>query len=336
MGKEVAVIVGKSIHRTKLLSRRLLLMLVILLFSMAPCCSEPLSFELGIYLASLYDLDFVENSFTTDFWVWGRYPLEEIDWTDRLDIVNAKTVISSLLACDERGDRMWMQRKLHGVVRHEWDMRYFPFNHEVLNIAIEDNFDISEILFTPDTLNSCTVMFDDELEWRIEDFRLDVSEHVYPMNYGDPYLDGQESIFSRITVYITIVRKNPWVAFTKYVGCVYISFLLSLLAFWMKPNTDSRLAMPSASVFAIVSNKYIVDSSIPSSESLTLMDQIHITTLLAVFCICAVVIYSDGLRATGDLRDLRRSRWVDRVACCCILVVYIFLNWMFLIEAVRH
>lgn len=312
------------------------LFLVCLFFPLVPCYTEPMSCELGLYLASLYDLDFVDNSFTTDFWVWGRYPWQEIDWTNRLDVVNAKDVTSSLLACEDRGDQMWMQQKLHGIIRHEWDMRYFPFNHEILSVAIEDNFDIDEILFHPDSLNSCTVMFDEDLEWQIEDFHLQASEHVYPMNYGDPYLDGQESVFSRITAYITIVRKNPWVAFIKYVGCVYISFLLSLLAFWMKPNTDSRLAMPSASVFAIVSNKYIVDSSVPSSESLTLMDQVHITTLLAVFCICSVVIYSDGLRATGDLHDLRQSRWVDRVACWCIFVIYVVLNWLFLSEAVKH
>src|SRR3954464_747919 len=48
--------------------------------------------RVGIYILSIYDLDYPNQSFSADFWLWFLYERDSLDLLGNVEISNAKSV----------------------------------------------------------------------------------------------------------------------------------------------------------------------------------------------------------------------------------------------------
>lgn len=294
-------------------------------------------YRTGIFITDLYDLDQVDSTFSADFWIWCVYDGDETDFNGTLDIMHESSCDLRIYSSDKvrmpgEEELFWMQQKILAKFQCEWNMRNFPFDVNTLKIEIEDNRIRDEVNFLPDGMNSGVSEIIDIDGWKISGFTLTETPMSYNTNFGNPEIDeGGSGIYSRLCAEVTIRRVNPWITFFKLTACVYISILISVLAFFMKPNTDSRISLPCAALFAVMSNKYVVEAAVPSTTALTLLDSIHTTSLAVILAILFVIIKTDGMRATGNEKSLRQSLKIDRLAALAIAVAYMLLNAMLLV-----
>lgn len=284
-------------------------------------------YPLGIYIIELYGFDYAAQTFCADFWLWSVYSGAETDFCGTFDIVHDICSSSSIYSSKPvEGNLFWMQQKMNAQIQCRWDMKRFPFDSEELSISMEDFRDIDDVKFLPDTEHSGVSKLIDADGWNVTGFSLFETAVDYDTNFGDVRRAAKGDDYSRISAVVSLKRTNPWITFFKLTACVYISLVLSLLPFFMKPGTDSRLALPSAALFAVVGNKYVVDSSVPSSASLTLLDSIHSLSLICILIVCAVIIRTDGMRASQNASEIRRSFTVDRIAAAAVTAAYIAAN----------
>lgn len=311
--------------------RRAVFAAMLLLFAAA---SHARDYPLGIYVTELYNFDYAGQTFCTDFWLWSVYGGAETDFRETIDIVHDLGSSVRIYSSNSAGgERFWMQQKINAQIQCRWDMKRFPFDSADLSILLEDFRDIGDIRFVPDTANSGISPLIDVDGWNVTGFSLSETAVDYGTNFGDMRRTEKEAVYSRVAATVSLTRVRPWVTFFKMTSCVFISLVLSLLPFFMKPETDSRLALPSAALFAVVGNKYVVDSAVPSSAALTLLDSIHSLSLVCILLVCAVIIRTDGMRATHDRNELRRSFVIDRLAACAISLVYVAANTMLVSRA---
>jgi hypothetical protein len=109
---------------------------------------------------------------------------------------------------------------------------------------------------------------------------------------------------------------------------MYIAFLIAYVCFFIHADgMDSRFGLSVGSIFAVIGNKYIIDSALPESSSFTLVDTLHGLTLFFIFAIIAANAYSLKLIKKDQLVKAYRF---DILAAQAMLVLYVLFNTWFI------
>jgi nitrogen fixation/metabolism regulation signal transduction histidine kinase len=129
------------------------------------------------------------------------------------------------------------------------------------------------------------------------------------------------------------IKRDAMGLFWKMFLGMYIAFLIAYMCFYIHTDsTDSRFSLSVGALFAVVGNKYIVDSSLPESSTFTLVDTLHGITL--VFILIIMMANSMTLRLVKQGKD-DRARRLDNVFAVTLLGAYIVLNAVFIYMASR-
>lgn len=319
---------GFFLHTGESMKKHFYAYILILLFFQTLSAKD---YPFGIFITGLYNFDYIEQTFCADYWLWSLYDGEETDFQNSIDPVNDISFTSSIYSSQQLDTgQYWMQQKIQAQYQYKWDLRKFPFEVAELKIEIEDYRDISEINFIADTVNSGVSNLITIDGWDITSFKIGNSVIEYNTNFGNSSATSESNDYSRIIACIGITRSNSWITFFKLTAGVYISILISFLPFFMKPNTDSRLSLPSAGLFAVVSNKYVVESIVPSSTSLTLLDSIHFLAMLCILLIFIVLIQTDGMRSSEEKQLIDISFRIDRIFALILATVFCIINCVLL------
>lgn len=288
----------------------------------------------GIYITNIYDLDIKGQSVCVDFWVWMN-TRDSSDFDGRIEIPGTKEIQYSNYYTEETGGYFWTSQKYKVELYLDWNIKNYPFDSQVLQFRLEDtDGDTSEMVYVADTLNSkldSSIKFS---EWNIKSFRVYSSVIRYNTTYGDPLLSG-ESFYTAIVVEIVLDRIDPWMAFIKMLTGVYVAFLISVIVFFIKPiNVDPRFGLCVGGLFASVGNKYVVESSLPTAATNTLIDYIHNITFLALLIIISISVLSLYLYEKGGEHQKWSSK-IDRYSFWIIFVSYLVLNYFMISSAVH-
>lgn len=114
--------------------------------------STPDTVRAGIYLSGIHDIDFIQNDYAINFWLWLKYKNKEFDFEHNLEIPDAKSVIQTISAMDSSMGEYYLLLKLQCVMKESWKVVGFPYDHQKMRISIENSmFDLNSLIFIPDT-----------------------------------------------------------------------------------------------------------------------------------------------------------------------------------------
>src|SRR5437868_6435359 len=112
---------------------------------------------------------------------------------------------------------------------------------------------------------------------------------------------------------------------------MYVAFLIAFVGFFIHAGSvESRFGLSVGSIFAIVGNKYIVDSVLPESSTFTLVDTLHGITLFYVFLIVTSTAYSLYLIKKDEIQKAIKF---DKMLSIVILITYLVLNVYYITKA---
>ena len=307
----------------------LLLTFFIFTSTFAKNIKKPDTVLVGTYITSIYDIDFKEKQYTISLWLWFKYKNHDFSFDKYMEIPAAKSYDKSFYSVDTLKDgRIYMLMKLQCVMKDSWKIKDFPFDRQKLKFSIENSeFDSKDLVFVQDTLGKHYSQWNSP-EWKIvpDSFKIAIGTKKYETAFGDPESAKPHSEFSSYKVQIGIARDS-WGMFLKIFLGMYISFLISFACFFIhSDNMDSRFGLSVGSLFAVIGNKYVIDSSLPESTSFTLVDTLHGLTLLFVFAVVASSVHSLKLNKQDKIKEANRY---DRNAAFILLLTYLALNVLF-------
>lgn len=255
---------------------------------------SPDTVSVGFYINSIHDINFKDKEYTINLWLWLKYKNPDFDFSKYLEVPMAKTVDKSFYTVDTLDDgRIYMLMKLQCLMKDSWKIQNFPFDRQRLRFTVENSqYDSQSLIFVEDTTGK------HYSKWTLsgwtmipDSFKISTGTKKYETAFGDPSVAIPRSEFSAFKVLIGIERDSWWLFFKLFIG-MYISFLLSFLCFFIhSDNVDSRFSLGVGSLFAVIGNKYVVDSSLPESTSYTLVDTLHGLTLCYIFASVACSVY---------------------------------------------
>jgi hypothetical protein len=112
---------------------------------------------------------------------------------------------------------------------------------------------------------------------------------------------------------------------------MYIAFLIAYICFYIHSDgMDSRFGLSVGALFAVVGNKYIIDSALPESTSFTLVDTLHGLTLFAIFAVITATTISLKFVKKDKLRTAIRF---DMIFAQVLMLIYVILNFWFIYNA---
>jgi hypothetical protein len=317
--------------------KRLFLFLSFILFTflIAPKSfaqnAPPDTVKVGIYITSIHDIDFKQKEYAINFWLWLKYKNKDFNFLQNLEVPQAKTVEKSFSTVDSSGDQIYMQMKLQCVMKDSWRIGNFPFDRQSLRLAIENSqYDSRSLIFVSDTIGQ---HFDPRFTlrgWRIDSCILATGIKQYETGFGDESLAKPHTEYSTFRVRLSIKRDAGGLFWKMFLG-MYIAFLIAYICFYIHTDgIDSRFGLSVGSLFAVIGNKYIIDSSLPESTSFTLVDTLHGLTLFFIFAVITATAYS--LRLVKNNKSKQAAKF-DMICAQAFLLVYIVLNIYFITKA---
>jgi len=282
----------------------------------------------GIYITSIHDIDFKQKEFAVTFWLWLKYKNREFEFDKYLEVPNAKSVDKSFYTVDVVDGKIRMVMRLQCVMKDSWRIANFPYDKQTLRISVENSqFDNRYLIFEPDTLGN---NFDKRFTlrgWTIDSCLMSAGTKVYETAFGDESYAKPRMEFSSFRTRLVITRDGSGLFWKMFLG-MYLAFLISYTCFHIHTDSiDSRFGLSVGSLFAVIGNKYIVDSSLPESTSFTLVDTLHGLTLFFILCVVACTAYSLRLVKRGQEQKAQKF---DLIARRVIFVSYVLLNVWFI------
>ena len=293
--------------------------------------AKPDTVKVGIYVTSVHDIDFKQKEYAVQLWLWLKYKNKKFDFDKNLEIPMAKSVEKSFSTIDTSGDQVYMQMKLQCVMKDSWRIENFPFDRQTLRFSIENSqFDSKSLLFIPDTVGQ---HFDPRFTlrgWTIDSCILSAGTRVYETGFGDESLARPRTEYSAFRLRLSIVRSAGGLFWKMFLG-MYIAFLIAYVCFYIHSDgMDSRFSLSVGALFAVIGNKYIIDSSLPESTSFTLVDTLHGITLSCILIIVAATAYSLVLVKQNRVEKAKRF---DILTAQIVLFLYVMANIYFIVRA---
>ena len=305
--------------------------LVFTTFSSNAQDTKPDTVKTGIYITSIHDIDFKQKEYTITFWLWLKYKNKDFDFLQNLEIPLAKNVSRSFATVDSSDNRIYILMKIQCQMKDSWKIGNFPFDQQKLRLSFENSqYDSHSLVFVADTLGK---NYDPRFTlngWNIDSCNILTGVKAYETGFGDESLSKPHTEYSTYRVRLS-VRRNAGGLFWKMFVGMYIAFMIAYVCFYIHPDgIDSRFGLSVGSLFAVIGNKYIIDSSLPESTSFTLVDTLHGVTLFFIFLIVTATAIS--LKLVKERKE-KEARRFDMMVAQVVLLLYVIINIYFISQA---
>lgn len=284
---------------------------------------------LGIYIMQLYDLSLANKSFDTVFWLWSYSDDPNFRLKNNIDVMNARKTDIPITYSGKLADgRYWDTAKYYTNIIKHWDLSLFPFDKQVLQIVFESaKKQFPDLIYTADKINTTIdpeIVLDD---WKIIKFEFIPLEKSYTSNFLIPNKLTQ-SHYARMVANITIQRDGMR-KFLQYLGVTYLACFIGL-CIYLVPLRElaPRIGLLTASIFAAVGNKIMLEGALPTVNTLTLVDKIEIVVFIFLGYTLAFILLDNLLRINKhELLAIRINRYVFIFSIFYIIFtnIYIFL-----------
>jgi hypothetical protein len=300
----------------------------------AEAVTSPKTCQIGVYLTSLRDFKPAEKSFSANFWVWSVCPFETPKPLESLKVVNSNEVnknYSSFSRSENLSDTFkasknvfWSEEEISTTLYYNWDTKNYPFDRHVLKITLEETqLDASIFLHAPD-FASTGYQKDMDLEgWKIIDFKIAQENFPYRTSFGSPGIKKEINYRSRLVISITINRESK-VSFFKLAIGVYAAVALSIMALLLDEDFGDLMGIFVGNLFAVIVNMQAATSDLGSSNSVTLIDFIHILAIIYIFISASLLVYTRFLSES----DQANSSWylMRRIAAPILAGSFVVVN----------
>lgn len=293
----------------------------------------PDTVKAGVYITSIHNIDFKAKEYTVDLWLWLRYKNPKFDFLQNLEIPQAKTVSKSFSTIDTSNDKVYLLMKLQCVMKDEWAIENFPFDKQRLRFGIENSqFDSKALVFVADTFGKHFDPLFTLRKWRIDSITISTGIKIYETAFGDSAIKIPHTEYSTYKVKLLVTRDAMGLFWKMFLG-MYVAFLIAYMCFYIHVESiDSRFSLSVGALFAVVGNKYIVDSSLPESTTFTLVDTLHGLTLFFILIVMVANSYTLQLLKQEKTAQAKRFNFIGAQI---LLAAYLLINGYFIFKASR-
>lgn len=287
--------------------------------------------KVGIYISSIYDLDYINNAFSVQYWIWRLNTKREFKEYNLFEVSNAKETKRILTSTDykDQGENIlpsnkndtlfWDYENFTSIVKHEYDITNYPFDYETLVVEFESTtyYDdwVKLQIDEKDSGHGDLVING----WQIEEMKIEKVNTKYESTFGSPGDKGFHS-YSGFKVSIPI-KRDATALFLKLFSGLFVAFVIALFSLRINiTEADGRFGVCVGALFAALANMYIVNSNLPLVSKFTFMDKAHILTIALILVLFIASTFSLKYYKADKLK---KSKKVDVIVGSIVIAIYL-------------
>jgi hypothetical protein len=316
----------ENILSTKIV-KSVLILLFLFVSMTCRAASRPTEVAVGIYVNQIYNVSLKDNRFTADFYIWFRYEGDNIKPVETMEVVNGKIDSKTGVMTKKINGINYSICRVVATINKFWDVSRYPLDKHTLQIEIEDSINDSEVMgFSPDTKNSALSPDAQVRGWKVVGTQSFDRSKEYISNFGDISLpSNSQSTYSRYVYAIDLERVGLGQFFKLFV-LMFLATLVAFLAFLVTPTSGPRFGLGTGALFAAAANSFVVGSSLPDSNGITMADLLQLTTIGLIFISLFISTVSLRLFTTGQEK---MSQKIDKISIALLPPFYaLFVLWM--------
>jgi hypothetical protein len=282
--------------------------------------------NIGAYVESLYDFDLQSNTVRADIYYWCHYDKTDLDFSNDFELKKSSAVTFLNSGIDTLANCYRFNTKASARVRQNYNLTNYPLDAQRLVISVEAYAsDVDKLVFRPDA-SDCGLdpsVYESLDEWTVTNTQFLGGVTKYNSDFGDDVRDSRSG-FSRFDIVIDLRRKDSIHILIKLITGILVAFVISCCSFFVRANnTDPRFGLSVGALFAAIGNKYIVESNVPSTSEVSMLDNLHNLTFVYIFLIIVAAVVSLHLYEKGSEEDKRKSRRLDMYAFVAVFISYL-------------
>lgn len=303
---------------------------------------KPLEVTVGAYINQILEINFAEDYFVIDMWLWFRwerpsegqfafateddYPLKTFEITNG-QILAPPT--GELTETKENNGRPFTYQNVRVIAKitQRFNMRPYPAENHKLDILVEDSEQrVEKVVYVADTEFSKVGAGVKLPGWKISAKPPEVTTNPYPTNFGNITLNNggrYESRYSQFR-YVIELEKPVMTSIVKSLWPTFLATIVAILALYLKPGSGARFDLAIGAIFAIVANKFTITSSVQDAVQFGYSDVIQILSAAIVVLTLAESIWAVR-QEEGGIRQEEAIRKTDIRFGAVVFVVYVFL-----------
>lgn len=284
----------------------------------------PVTCRMGVFIEDLRDFNFSEKSLHASLRLWSVCPSGELKPLENVELTNANEIEKGEVQSRFEPNHSrafpglkglyWSEVGISGNFYYAWSARNFPFDRHLISFdVVPRGLSETDVLISPDYQNSGFNQRIGGGDWRVSGFRVSETAVNLGSNFGNPAIPyGHSKSISSISANVELQRTHI-TSFLKMCAGVYAAAAISAMAFYMDPRepdlVSGRTGLCVGCLFAAIVNMQQAESTLGTSEDVTLTDQIHIVAIsyILISTVLAIVSY---LRCERDQAD--RAQHLDR------------------------
>ncbi|MDK2772804.1 MAG: hypothetical protein KYX68_11345 [Flavobacterium sp.] len=266
--------------------------------------------KIGVYVDNIYDINYLNSSFKTIFYVWfvsnKELKTDNInkDVSNFLDVDKLieynSLLIESNVINKGANYKYYYLNKINATILNNLDVSKFPFDVQKLKIYLELNthYKGDFIVLLDKTNSKIKPNFIDK--WEVGNVNFKYDSKNWDSNFGDILNEKYE--LDAISINIPLHRES-WTIYWKLFVVLFISFFLtSISVFIPNKNSEQKLSLIVGSLFTAIGNKYITESYLPISDQFNLSDKLHLITFIFIAFFSIYAIFEQRTKLKDDFK----------------------------------
>ncbi len=287
--------------------------------------------DVGVFLASLYDVNPATSSFLAEFYIWTDQRATDFDPLESMVFPGSKGQELVFKGVREVDGVQWSLRRYRSTFFHDWDLTYFPFDKHQLKFQMREGaHQALSFNFRPDVKQSGMDSHFTVPGWNVSDFHIGMENVTYTTTFGNP-TGAEPEQFSWITATVTM-KRTAFLLFTKLMSGAYISLAAALFACLMTtsqpPVLSGRIIVQVNCLFGAILNSRATDAVLGREDQFTLMQLLHVCIYFIIFMTMIITIRSRLLVERKEEEKAVRfeRRWTVVLAAAFVVVNIILIS----------
>jgi hypothetical protein len=260
---------------------------------------KPLRVTVGAYINQILEINFSEDYFVIDMWLWFRwepakpnefkfeseqdYPLHTFEITNGQEL-NRSGELTEIKYVD--GNKFTYQNvRVLAKITQRFNMRPYPAENHALEILIEDSEErIEKVLYVADVKFSRLGEGVELPGWKVSARAPRVAQNSYETNFGNITLNGGGNYTSKYSQfqYVIDLQKPIFTSIVKSLWPTFLATFVAILALFLNPKAGARFDLAIGAIFAIVANKFTITSSVQDAVQFGYSDIVQIISATVV------------------------------------------------------
>jgi hypothetical protein len=281
-----------------------------------PAEAKPVDVNVGIFMHRSGEFSMKDNQWTADFDIWFIWTGEDVHPGENFEVVNGQVELRDKKDCYSKAGQHYERYHVRARIIKDFDTSRFPLSDIALDVQIEDGKDDAQKLrYVPDKQG---IILSSQIFGKV----LKITQSgtwVKLNNYT-----ATQKVHSRFISAILI--EPPGLRFyDKMFQALFASIAIAFIVLFIKPtHVDPRFGLVVGALFAVVGNNIYIQSYLPVSANISLVDMAGATGLVTIFLI--LVQSAVSLYIFDTKGQERLSRFFDKVSFAVLLLGYVILN----------